>query len=199
MSKNRLLIIFAKNPEKGRVKTRLAKTLGEEKALDIYRSLLDFTLRIAEGCEADKELWYSRFIPEQEKWDKKGFQIKLQQGDDLGERMKNAFRKAFKKGYQKAVIIGSDCAGISEELIDASYAKLEEADMVIGPSTDGGYYLLGLKECYDALFEGISWSTDKVLKQTRDAAEELGIKTALLPERNDVDNEADWQSEKHKF
>lgn len=199
MSENRLLIIFAKNPEKEHVKTRLAKTLGEQKALEIYRTILGYTLSVADGCECDKELWYSRFIPEQDEWGKRGFRIQLQQGEDLGERMKHAFRRAFKNSYPKVVIIGSDCAELTPDLISDSYQKLDKHDLVIGPSEDGGYYLLGMNELYGRLFEDIPWSTSEVLAQTMEKAKALGLDISLLPELNDVDNETDWQSVKDKF
>ena len=196
MSDNRLLIIFAKNPEKGHVKTRLAKSLGEQKALEIYRTILGYTLSVADRCECDKELWYSRFIPEQDEWGSRGFQIQLQQGEDLGDRMKHAFRRAFNNSYHKVVIIGSDCAELTSDLISESYQQLDKHDLVIGPSEDGGYYLLGMNKFYGQLFENVPWSTPEVLPQTLKIAEELDLNLHMLPELNDVDNEEDWRAVK---
>ena len=199
MSEHRLLIVFAKNPEMGRVKTRLAETMGERKALEVYRGLLDQTLRVAAKCRCDRELWFSRYLPEQEESAPNGFRLQLQQGDDLGERMKHAFFHAFEKGYEKVVIIGSDCAELTGEVLEQAFLNLEDHDLVLGPSEDGGYYLLGMKKYYEELFEGISWSTEAVFQQTMSKAEESGHSVATLAELNDIDNEADWHSVKDKF
>ena len=203
MKKTRLLIIFAKNPEKGRVKTRLAQTVGDEKALRVYRKLLDYTLLVADSVNAEKQVWYSRFIPKdieiEDDTDGYGFTKKLQHGNDLGERMHNAFKDAFSAGYREVAIIGSDCAELSAGLISESYEKLKKNDLVIGPSEDGGYYLLGMKKCYGQLFEGIQWSTPQVLPQTLEIAKKLDLAIHQLPELNDVDNEEDWQAAKEKL
>ncbi|NGP77574.1 glycosyltransferase [Balneolaceae bacterium YR4-1] len=199
MSEERLLIIFAKNPEKGRVKTRLAESLGDEKALEVYHKLLDHTLMVAEHCECDRELWFSRYIPEQNSRGTSGFTFKLQRGEDLGERMSQSFQEAFENDYQKAVIIGSDCAELTSEIVEQAYKKLEDHNLVLGPSVDGGYYLLGMKRYHEELFEGISWSTEKVFQQTLESVKELNLDIGFLPELNDVDIEADWRSAKDSF
>ena len=192
MSGSRLLIVFVKNKVEGKVKTRLAETVGVEKALEIYQKLLDYTFSVAKPVESDKEIRYSRFIPNESAVDADGYYKKLQEGSDLGERMSRTFRDAFEGNYKKAVLIGSDCAELSTDILEEAYHKLEEHDLVIGPARDGGYYLIGMKQYYPAIFENISWSTDKVLDQTLFAADKLNLNTALLPELNDVDYEADW-------
>lgn len=196
MTENRLLIIFAKNPEKGRVKTRLADTLGEDKALAIYQSLLDYTLDVAGSTESDRELWLSRYIPERSDLGIAGFKLKLQRGGDLGERMSHSFQQAFGNGYRKVVIIGSDCAELTSEILEQAFEKLDSHNLVLGPSEDGGYYLLGMRQYDGELFEDICWSTKKVFRQTVESAQKLNLDIGFLPELNDVDNEADWQSAK---
>lgn len=199
MNETRLLIIFAKNPEKGQVKTRLAETVGDEVALQIYRKLLGYTLSVVDSVDAEKQVWYSRFIPEENRGNTEEFTKKLQRGYDLGERMHNAFSNAFDDGYRKVVIIGSDCAELTSGLISESYQRLEENDLVIGPSEDGGYYLLGMNKFYGYLFDDIPWSTPEVLPRTLHLAEKSNLNIYLLPELNDVDNEKDWLAAKDRL
>lgn len=195
----RLLIIFIKNPQKGYVKTRLARTVGDEKALEIYHKLLDHTRAICKKVAVDKQVWYSRFIPEEDAWDEGQFEKNLQAGSNLGERMKTAFAKAFDEGYDKVVIIGSDCAELSAEIINQAYQKIGNKNLVIGPSEDGGYYLLGMDRFCPKLFDGIAWSTSDVLASTLEKAAMLDLSVELLPELNDVDIEEDWKAVKENF
>lgn len=190
---NRALLIFAKNPEKGTVKTRLAQTLGEDKALQIYKKLLAHTRRVVSSVQANKILWYSDFIPKQDRWKESEFTKKLQQGTSLGKRMQYAFAEAFDEGYERAVIIGSDCAQIKSGHISQAYRQLNTHDIVVGPSRDGGYYLLGMNQYCPALFENKAWSTEKVLQQTLEECNQLGLSYYLLETLNDVDTEADWK------
>lgn len=201
MSNSRLLIIFVKNQVKGKVKTRLAETVGNEQALQIYKKLTDYTYSVADAVDADRQVWYSDFIAKDDVWNKSDtvYAKKLQEGKGLGERMKNSFRQAFNAGYKRVVIIGSDCAGITENIINRAFNQLADYDLVVGPSEDGGYYLMGMNHFYGQLFEGISWSTDKVLPQTLKAAKESDLGFCLLPELNDIDNEEDWLAVKEKL
>lgn len=192
MKSSCLLIIFIKNPEKGKVKTRLAETVGAEKALEIYHKLVDYTYSVVEPVDADKEIWFSRFIPDENGLGGGKFNKKLQEGKNLGERMSKAFQEAFEKDYEKVVIVGSDCAELTTDIIREAYKRLDDHDLVIGPAEDGGYYLLGMNRFQAQLFEGLPWSTDGVLSQTLAIADELSLKVHLLPELNDVDYEADW-------
>lgn len=192
MSASRLLILFVKNQVKGKVKTRLAETVGAEKALEIYQKLVVHTYSVVEPLDADKEIWFSQFIPDENGLSGGNFSKKLQKGNNLGERMSKAFREAFENDYEKVVIIGSDCAELTTGLLKEAYRQLDEYGLVIGPAEDGGYYLLGMNSFYGKLFEDLAWSTDTVLSQTLSIADELNLKTHLLPELNDVDYEADW-------
>lgn len=188
---NNVLLIFVKNPKLGEVKTRLAETVGDEKALEIYQRLLNLTRDITDGLECDRQLWYSGFIDKNDQWDESLYDKKLQRGSGLGERMKNAFREAFDEGYERAVIIGSDCAQLRRENIEMAFAALVDHDIVIGPSKDGGYYLLGMGTLYPQLFDDKEWSTDSVYNETVDQIKGLGLSFKRLPLLNDIDTERD--------
>jgi rSAM/selenodomain-associated transferase 1 len=187
------LIIFVRKPELGKVKTRLAAEIGEEEALKVYVKLLEHTRQIAsrtevghfvfEAGESSGDFW-------------KHFARQEQQGADLGTRMKNAFTLVFEKGYEKAVIIGSDCLELTSDCLNRAFLFLDDADVVVGPANDGGYYLLGMKKLYVELFEGKQWSTEHVFAATIRNIEQLGLTYKLLKVLNDVDEKkdvpADW-------
>lgn len=185
------LIIFIKNPEPGKVKTRLGAAIGDQKAYRVYKQLLAYTLKMTRKVEVTRQLWYSSFINHHDEWKPPVFQNYLQQGDDLGMRMKNAFARAFDEGFRRVVIIGSDCPDLTEGIIKKAFKNLETTDVVIGPSEDGGYYLLGMNEFIPALFEDINWSTDSVLEETRKKFKNLNLKSIMLPVLNDVDTADD--------
>lgn len=201
MSNPRILIIFVKNQVKGKVKTRLAETVGNEQALRIYKKLTDYTYSVADAVDADRQVWYSDFIAKYDVWDESEsvFAKKLQKGSGLGERMKGSFHQAFNEGYKRVVIIGSDCAGITEKIVSRAFNRLADHDLVIGPSKDGGYYLLGMNKLYRQLFDDIPWSTAGVFPQTLKTAKELNLAIHFLPELNDVDTEEDWRAVKEKL
>lgn len=183
------LIIFTKNPELGKVKTRLAKTIGDENALEVYKFLINHTISITEELQVDKYVYYSENILENDNWKSDKFRKKLQKGSDLGERMKNALSEIFKMGYEMAIIIGSDMFDMEEQDLTTAFGALQSHDYIIGPAVDGGYYLLGMKEPTPELFEDKKWSTDTVLQDTLN---NLRYKNHLvLKERNDIDYYAD--------
>ncbi len=190
------IIIFIKNPVLGKVKTRLAATVGDQKALEIYQRLLDVTRKTVTKVNAKYHLFYSDVIEMVDDWDIQDFDKYLQQGDDLGERMSAAFRNIFLQNdesvLQKVVIIGSDCPALTPDILEMAFTILGESDVVVGPTFDGGYYLLGMKEYHPALFENISWSTDAVYQETNDKSRLLQLNIADLPTLSDIDNEADW-------
>jgi rSAM/selenodomain-associated transferase 1 len=193
------LLIFVKNPIKGKVKTRLAANIGDISALEIYVKLLKHTQKCTHLLNADKTVFYSDFIENDERWSSDVYYKKVQKGNSLGERMENAFEYAFSQGSERVVIIGSDCFEISSEIIDNAFAQLEHCDVVLGPAFDGGYYLLGTKSLIKELFWDISWSTDQVLIQTLTKCATLGLKTITLEELSDIDNEADLERTGYKF
>lgn len=193
MKEKKLLLVFAKNPEKGKVKTRLAKTVGEEKAYQTYLKLMDYTLEVAEGADAHKQIWYSSFIDREDR-SVPNFEKKLQRGKNLGERMLNAFRRGFEDRFEKIVIIGSDCPEITPQIIEDAFAGLDQNDVVIGPSEDGGYYLLGLRGIIPGIFSYIPWSTGRVFSETMNVLKKAGKDVTLLPTLNDIDTAEDLRN-----
>ncbi|MEX0274853.1 MAG: TIGR04282 family arsenosugar biosynthesis glycosyltransferase [Flavobacteriaceae bacterium] len=184
-----LLLIFTRNPELGKCKTRLAAKVGNQAALDIYVFLLEHTARITEGLNFQKRVYYSEDIWENDIWDDRLYEKKLQQGADLGERMAHAFAQGFMDGYHRICIIGSDMFHLSSEDISTAFSMLHTHDVVLGPATDGGYYLLGMKKLKDAPFINKAWCTHTVLRDT--LADLSSEKVYLLPEKNDVDHYED--------
>jgi len=184
MSKN-LLIIFTRNPELGKVKTRLAKAIGEENALTIYKTLLDRTEKITRNLNCDKAVYYSVKIREHDIWDTSIYQKHQQYGDDLGIRMHNAFSEAFSSNYDKVAIIGSDLFDLNPSHINKTFKALDENDIVIGPAHDGGYYLLAMKSLYSEVFKNKSWGTSTVFKDTLKDLKNKDFH--LLETLNDID------------
>jgi rSAM/selenodomain-associated transferase 1 len=184
------LLIFTRNPEPGKCKTRLAASIGDQSALDVYRFLLTHTARIAtEVEETDKFVYFSEHVGDGSFWDPSVFHFRLQSGEELGSRMRNAFREAFTLGYTSVIIIGSDLYDLTPEDLREAFKRLDEHEVVLGPASDGGYYLLGLKFLIPELFENKAWGTDTVLEDTLTDLE--GRDTFLLPVRNDVDRYED--------
>jgi len=184
MSKN-LLIVFTRNPELGKVKTRLAKTIGNATALKIYIFLLERTRDIAVQVSADKAVYYSVKVRENDIWDANNFQKHQQVGEDLGIRMLHAFKNGFKAGYEKVMIIGSDLYDLTAETIENAFIALKDNEVVIGPAEDGGYYLLGMNSLEEKVFKNKNWGTETVRKNTLEELKDK--KVFLLGELNDVD------------
>ena len=185
------LIIFTRNPELGKCKTRLAKTLGDEAALDIYKHLLQHTAQISEQVTADRFVFYSEEIYTNDLWNSTNFRKKLQNGSDLGERMHNAFSELFNSGYEKIIIIGSDLLDLTPLYIEEAFKTLDTNDVTIGPAKDGGYYLLGSKEMHPTIFQHKTWGTSTVLKDT--LTDLQNQKVYLLEELNDIDTFEDMK------
>jgi rSAM/selenodomain-associated transferase 1 len=188
MNKN-LILIFTRNPELGKVKTRLAASIGKENALEIYIQLLEHTKKVALETPYDKQVLYSEEINHADIWESSFFQKKLQVGSDLGARMHHAFQQGFADGYEKIVIIGSDLIALESSDIIAAIENLSDNDIVIGPAEDGGYYLLGMKKIPNNLFSNKEWGTDTVLKDT--LLDIANLKYHLLQEKNDIDTYED--------
>ncbi|MFY9243355.1 MAG: TIGR04282 family arsenosugar biosynthesis glycosyltransferase [Polaribacter sp.] len=185
MKHKNLLLIFTRNPELGKAKTRLAKTVGDETALEIYKFLLERTREISSKVNADKAVYYSVKIRENDIWDEKIYQKQQQFGGDLGIRMQNAFKQSFESGYKKVMIIGSDLYDLSSENIEKAFVELDENDVVIGPAEDGGYYLLGMKVLQENIFKNKNWGTETVRKDT--LTDLIDKKVKLLEFKNDID------------
>ncbi|MCI5080817.1 MAG: TIGR04282 family arsenosugar biosynthesis glycosyltransferase, partial [Saprospiraceae bacterium] len=138
-------------------------------------------------------LYYSEYAPEEEDgWSEEDFQKYIQYGEILGERMYYAFEDALAV-HDKAVIIGSDCASLTPEIVAEAFDMLDRFNFVVGPATDGGYYLLGMKRLQVEVFQQIPWSTDKVLEETLARIDSLGKSVYKLPELSDIDYEEDWK------
>lgn len=191
----RLLIIFYRNPQLGRIKTRLAAEIGDSKALAIYLFLSAHTRNITEHLAEDKVVFYSDYIDTEDSWSNSIYQKQLQNGADLGQKMYNAFLHGFEKGYGSICIIGTDCFELTSSIIADAFNALTSSDAVIGPAKDGGYYLLGMNRLRMEYFENKSWSTDSVLKDTIADFEKAEIKFHELPVLSDVDVRADLPDE----
>jgi len=185
------IIVFLRVPEIGKVKTRLAATVGDVEGLKIYRHLLKITLDNTLKTGLPNYLYFYPYIDQHLSHSHPLIRARTQEGDDLGEKMFNAFNEVLGT-YDRVIIVGTDCPYLSIEVIQDAMAALEEHDIVLGPATDGGYYLIGLKRNEKQLFENIVWSTDQVLKDTIAVIDRLDKTYYLLPELGDIDIEADW-------
>lgn len=185
------LLIFAKNLEVGKVKTRLAATIGKDAALSVYKQLLEHTAIVTRNIPVDKFVFYSNHVVEKDVWDNEHYSKRVQKGNDLGEKMKNAFAEIFHLGYSNVVLIGTDCPKITGAIIGEAFDKLVEVDAVIGPALDGGYYLIGLKSNCSSIFENISWSTSSVLQETITKCKSARLLFILLQTLQDIDEEND--------
>jgi len=187
------LLLFIKNPIPGKTKTRLAGDVGNEMALKMYHKLTDWTRTQALGLSAvDRYLYYSNEVTAGDAWLEQDFHKRLQHPGDLGERMSEGFRSAFEEGYDKVVIIGSDCPGIDTAYLSQAFAALDSHDVVVGPALDGGYTLLGMRTFTPTLFKNIAWSTKEVLTSTLARASAAGRSVQQLKPLSDVDYLADW-------
>ncbi len=187
------LVIFVRNPVTGQVKTRLAKDIGDERALAIYLQLLQHTLEITRSLSFRKFIYYADEVSDYDLWSVPGYTKRKQRGNDLGERMLNAFKELFDQGFTRIIIIGSDCLQLKTDTLEKAVALLESNSAVIGPASDGGYYLLGLTKFYPELFKDKPWSTDQVLSKTIDDFINQGISYTLLEELNDIDDATDLE------
>jgi len=195
--KKEVVLVFQKNAILGKVKTRLASGMGELRALEIYRHLIQSTYSVLEDVSAPVWTYYSDFIPETVNPPiAKSF---VQEGHDLGERMANAFARSFESGMEKVVLIGTDCPSLQSQHLNQAFEALIHSDLVLGPATDGGYYLIGMKRKADYLFEGISWSSAEVLSQTLAVASANGLDFTLLDELSDIDTQEDWERYSSQF
>jgi hypothetical protein len=190
------LIVFTRFPEPGKSKTRLIPALGPEGAADLHRQMCEHTLAWARG-------WKDRFSGSLQvqitgnskesfqKWLGLGLSFLPQSGGDLGSRMQEAFRQAFQEGMEKVAVVGTDCPGLTEDLAQQAFVRLNKSQVVLGPAKDGGYYLIGLRGPSEELFHAIPWGTGEVLAKTREIAKNLGLRVFLLEPLEDVDRPED--------
>ncbi len=198
------LIIFTRYPEPGKTKTRLIPALGPQQAADLHRQLAEHALnrlkRLIRRRSVSIEICYEggneRLMRE---WIGSDVIYRTQRGQDLGERMAQALREALAEGAEGVVLVGTDCPGLTAEIAEKAFHALNDSDIVLGPASDGGYYLVGLKRMVPELFTGISWGSAKVLEQTVKVANSLGLSTALVDMLDDVDRVEDlhiWEKER---
>ena len=187
------LLLFVKNPVPGHTKTRLAATVGHPLALKMYERLCDWTRDQAQRLpDVERHLYYSQHVPERDAWPTADFRKFVQQGEGLGDRMEDAFARTFAGDGGPAIIIGTDCPGITTEYLAEAFRALEKHDVVVGPALDGGYTLLGMRRLHPTLFRDVEWSTDRVLPTTLDRAAAAGLTVRQLAPLRDVDHEEDW-------
>ncbi len=190
MSLEHILIVFVRYPEAGCVKTRLAKSIGEKEAASVYRLFVELLLKRTDNMSSERLIFYTPANKRAKVSSWLGDDSKLypQKGDDLGQRMCNAFQFAFAEGARKTVIVGTDIPLLSKEVTLTAFKELENHQCVIGPSPDGGYYLLGLSHFDGRIFQGIHWGTGEVLDQTLGAVASLGLTYTLLEKHFDIDD-----------
>jgi rSAM/selenodomain-associated transferase 1 len=192
---NGRVIVFLKAPRPGFVKTRIAAQLDAEAAAAIYQVLVGITLSRLNGCQ-DVEL---RFAPDDAAaelgaWRRAGWNARPQGEGDLGERLCRAMTEAFTEGVAKVLILGADCPEFGAEDIQSAFDALQEHDVVLGPATDGGYWLVGLRRPLPDLFREIPWSTDQVFEMTRRRIVDAGLRVAELRRLRDIDTLEDWRT-----
>lgn len=184
------LVVFVKHPRPGAVKTRLAAAIGAEEAADLYRALVEHVLEATTPRPGD----YERLVffdppgalEEMRAW-LPGVRLLPQGGGDLGERMADAFARAFARGARRVAIVGTDVPGVARETVSEALSALDAADVALGPAEDGGYCLLALREPRPELFSGIAWSTATVAAETRSRAAASGLTVRELPALRDLD------------
>ncbi len=192
------IIVFSRLPQPGNTKTRMIPALGPDGAADLQRQMTRRTLatvdRTAALIDCESEVRHAGGTSQQMA-DVFGSSRRYvpQDGGDLGERLQRAFANAFGQGMHRAVCIGSDCPSIRPDLLSEALHHLADHDLVIGPATDGGYYLIGMNRSHPDLFVGINWGTESVLAQTLARAESLGLRVHQLAELSDVDEPADLE------
>lgn len=189
--KKNALVLFAKAPVAGLVKTRLQPFITPENSARLQEALLkDSMFKMSKIDNTEKFVFFG---PEEEKnmiekiIANLPFKLCSQYGMDLGEKMENSFRDLFKKGFLRIIIIGVDSPTLPVEYIARAFDELNKADLVLGPSTDGGYYLIGMKEKVSSVFTSVEWGSENVLLQTEKLIKKHGIKLSLLPVHYDVD------------
>lgn len=186
-----LLLIFVRNPELGKVKQRLAATLGKSAALRAYKGLLSQTQATTAKISINKWVCYSNYIPQRDNFDVGGYEKKLQTGADLGQRMQHAFAEGFNQGHRPVLIIGSDCPELQPKHLRSALQALHSKPYVLGPAQDGGYYLLGMQQHSPSLFVDMPWGTQHVTALTLKRMPKDSY--TLLPTLQDLDTAEDFK------
>lgn len=190
------LIVFTRYPEPGKAKTRLIPVLGENGASNLHRQMTEHTLSQVRELQSDRATRVEVYFTGGDQLlmqDWLGTDIIYQpQGEgDLGQRMQSAFQTAFASGMEGVAIVGTDCPGLDAKIMAQAFEQLNSHDLVLGPATDGGYYLIGLRRVIPELFAGINWGTSEVREKTVAIAVSLGLAVAYLPPLFDIDRPVD--------
>lgn len=188
MSKN-IIIVFTRNPELGKCKTRLAASIGKENALQVYMRLIEHTSTCVQKVEADAVAFYTGKFHTNDAWPDEHFQKQIQIEGHLGAKMQAAFEWCFRQNYNKVCIVGSDLLDLEAKDIQTAFDQLKQHDVVFGPAEDGGYYLMAMKQLQTEAFLSKHWSTSTVLKQT--LLDLQGKSVSLLSPKNDIDTVED--------
>lgn len=193
-AKRSVACLMLKAPRPGLVKTRLAREVGEPEATRIYRRLVELQMsRLGTGWRIEIHYAPSDAEGEMRSWLGDGHHYEPQADGDLGDRMRAAMIGAFGRGACRVVFLGGDCPYVDEDVLRVAIEALDEAEVVLGPATDGGYYLIGMKWPLPALFEGVDWGTPIVLRQTMERITREGLRATLLRELEDVDDLPSWE------
>lgn len=185
------LVLFAKAPIAGNVKTRLQPIITPENSARLQEAFIKDSILLMNKINNVEKFVY--FQPEEKRYmfekfiGDLPFHLNCQYGSDLGERMENSFRDLFDKGFSKAVIIGVDSPTLPKEYINKAFIEFDKAELVIGPSVDGGYYLIGFKEKIFPVFSSVEWGSSKVLLRTEELIKKSRVKLSLLPIHYDID------------
>lgn len=189
------LMVLAKAPERGKVKTRLARDIGKDAAAGLYRAFVSDLLRMLSRTPYPVfiHFWPPAAGSRMRDWLGPGYELIPQSGGDLGERMAAAFSRAFAGDFRQAVLIGSDLPDLPASLIHDAFAALTKTPAVIGPSEDGGYFLVGFNRdaFLPAVFSGVNWGSSTVLSETAALFEKNQVPVSYLRQWGDIDTRAD--------
>lgn len=192
------VVFFVKYPAAGQVKTRLAPHLQQNQICELYKNFVADILSTLKELDANIEIFFSPVEAKDnlQNWLGDEFSYTPQAGSDIGQKMKNAFINIFRSGFSKAVLIGSDLPDLPGDFIKQSFEQLGPNDSVIGPVSDGGYYLIGFAKnsFLPEAFDDINWSTDSVYENTRNILEQYNHKTVALPKWHDIDTIEDLKA-----
>lgn len=190
-----VVALFLKAPVSGKVKTRLAAALGDKDARMAYVELVEFLVRRIGNRPLHIHHTPADAGPMRE-WLGERYVYHAQRGDDLGERLEYAMELEFAGGADRLIFLGGDCPYVDEARLEEAFDSLGDHDVVLGPATDGGYYLIGLKRLLPEVFRNVAWGTGAVFRQTLDICRKNGFLFALLPEEADVDDLKTWEAAK---
>ncbi len=192
---NRCVLLFVKYPAPGSVKTRLAKQIGSKAASVLYKSFITDILIMLDKLAVNLKIIFTPANAEKYfiQWLGRDYCFETQQGVVLGDRMKRAFCRAFEQGFDSVALIGSDSPDLPQEYIKLAFSALKTNDAVLGPSSDGGYYLIAFdKDAFlSEVFDNISWSSELVFQQSVNTLREHSLKLFSLPQWYDIDNSQD--------